>query len=201
MTRCYSDCVPIRHPHLPRRLPDLWLISDKRIDAHLERALARLPRHSGFIYRHYHLESSQRHARFRKLAREAARRGHVIVLSGTAREARQWGAAGAYGAPHRLAHGPAVLRLATAHSLRELRHANLGRADLVLLSPVFPTRSHPGAPSLGPVRFRLLAARSRVPVVALGGMNAHRARAIGARKWAAIQGLVKAPTSMFPIHS
>ena len=30
-------------------------------------------------------------------------------------------------------------------------------ADAVLLSPVFPTRSHPGAPVLGPVRFRLLA--------------------------------------------
>ncbi len=193
--------MPIRHPHLPRRLPDLWLVSDERIDAHLEHALARLPRGSGFIYRHYHLTPPQRRARFRKLVREAARRGHVVVLSGTAREARRWGAAGAYGAPDRLARGPAALRLATAHSLRELAQANLGRADMVLLSPVFPTRSHPDAPSLGPVRFRLMAARSRVPVTALGGMNAHRARAIGARKWAAIQGLAKAPTSMFPIHS
>ena len=193
--------MPIRHPHLSRRLPDLWLVSDERIDAHLERALARLPRGSGFIYRHYHLTPVQRRARFRKLAREAARRGHVVVLSGTAREARRWGAAGAYGAPDRLARGPAALRLATAHSLRELAQANLGRADMVLLSPVFPTRSHAGAPSLGPVRFRLMATRSRLPVTALGGMNAHRARAIGARKWAAIQSLAKAPTSMFPIHS
>jgi thiamine-phosphate pyrophosphorylase len=59
----------------------------------------------------------------------------------------------------------------------------------VLLSPVYPTRSHPGAATLGPVRFHLLAARSAVPVIALGGMNRHRARHLPSRKWAAIQGL------------
>jgi thiamine-phosphate pyrophosphorylase len=39
------------------------------------------------------------------------------------------------------------------------------------------------------VRWRALAARARVPVIALGGMNARRARALGCRYWAAIDGL------------
>lgn len=191
--------MPFRYP--PLALPDVWLVSDERIDRQLPEALARLPRGSGIIFRHYGLAKGERRARFKELDRIARRHGHCAVLSGTPREARRWGAAGAYGAPGRLAHGPAVLRLATAHSLKELARANLGRADVVLLSPVFPTRSHPEARTLGPVRFRLLAARSRIPVIALGGMNAHRARSLGVQKWAAIQALAKPPTGMFPIHS
>ncbi|WP_054946648.1 thiamine phosphate synthase [Novosphingobium sp. KN65.2] len=201
MGRCYSDCVPIRYPPLAMNLPDLWLISDERIDAQLPHALARLPRGSGFIFRHYRLPPARRRARFEQLARIARKHGHLVVLSGTPREARRWRAAGAYGAPQRLAGGPTGLRLATVHSLRELAQANRTRADAVLLSPVFPTRSHPGAPHLGLVRFRLMAARSCMPVIALGGMNAYRARSARIRKWAAIQGLAKSPTKSFPIHS
>jgi thiamine-phosphate pyrophosphorylase len=201
MARCYSDCVPFRHPPLPDALPDIWLVSDERIDAQLPAALARLPRGSGFIFRHYGLAPAERRARFRSLAAIARRFGHRVILSGTPQEALQWGADGVYGPPGRLTGGPAILRLATAHSLRELARANRSRADLVLLSPVFATRSHPGASVLGPVRFRLIARCARMPVVALGGMNAHRARAIDAGKWAAIQALAESPTKSFPIHS
>jgi thiamine-phosphate pyrophosphorylase len=66
--------------------------------------------------------------------------------------------------------------------------ARLG-ADAALLSPVFATRSHPGGATLGPVRFRLLARQAALPVIALGGMDARRARALRWRRWAAIDGL------------
>jgi thiamine-phosphate pyrophosphorylase len=49
-------------------------------------------------------------------------------------------------------------------------------ADFVFLSPVFPTRSHPGAAALGPIRFGLLARGTHVPVIALGGMDPRRAQ-------------------------
>lgn len=201
MARCYSDLVPIRHPPLPDNWPDIWLVSDARNDAVLERVLRRLPRGSGLIFRHYHLPDEARRARFKHLARLARRYGHTPVLSGSAQDARRWGAAGAYGAPTRLASGPKTLRLMTVHSLRELAQAHRARADAVLISPVFPTRSHPGASVLGPVRFRLLAARSQVPVIALGGMTPHRVRTLGVTKWAAIQGLTERPTGMFSLHS
>ena len=48
-------------------LPDLWLISDARNDDVLEDALLAMPRGSGFIYRHYHLEDSERFERFQAL--------------------------------------------------------------------------------------------------------------------------------------
>lgn len=178
-----------RHQLCRESLPDVWLISDARNDARLETALARLPRRSGLIFRHYHLDEPERRARFARLARFARARGHVLIWSGTVREARRLRAHGAYGPPARLSHGEAGLRLMTAHSLREIGMAARCRADAILLSPVFATRSHPGKTPLGPVRFRLLARRSRLPVIALGGMHRHRAARLGWKKWAAIDGI------------
>ncbi|MEZ5743557.1 MAG: thiamine phosphate synthase [Sphingomonadaceae bacterium] len=185
MARCYSDAMRKRQPSLPR----LWLISDKRNDAALEHALRRLPRGSGFIFRHYHLAPDRRRARFDALVRIARARGHLVILSGKPQEALGWGADGAYGPPTRLARGPATLRLVTAHSLREIRLAQTARADAILLSPVFPTRSHPGGKALGPVRFHLLARHAQVPVIALGGMTAKRVKRLKSARWAAIDGL------------
>ncbi len=59
----------------------------------------------------------------------------------------------------------------------------------MLLSPVFPTRSHPDARTLGPTRFRLLARRANMPVIALGGMDQRGADRLGWDRWAAIDGL------------
>jgi thiamine-phosphate pyrophosphorylase len=200
MARCYSACVRHRYPPL-HPIPNVWLISDARIDDRLEAALDRLPRGSGFVFRHYHLAPAERRRRYDRLVRRARRRGHRVVLSGTASEARRWGADGAYGAPQRLASGPALLRLVTVHSWRELGIAHRNRADALLISPVFATGSHPGAPSLGPLRFRQLARQARVPVIALGGMDARHARRIDAKRWAAIASLAQALTPPFPIHS
>jgi len=170
----------------PRQtLPALWLLSDARNDALLEEALRRLPRGSGLIFRHYHLPEPDRRARFARLARLCRQRGDWLVLAGTEQAARRWRAQASYGPPT-AAPG---LRLATAHSLREVGRANRTGAALVLLSPVFPTRSHPGALHLGPLRFQLLARRALCPVVALGGMDRRRARQLRGYGWAAIDGL------------
>jgi thiamine-phosphate pyrophosphorylase len=177
--------MPIRHPPLP----DIWLVSDARNDTRLEKVLKRLPRGSGLIFRHYHLARSERRRRWSRLARIARARGHVVALAWTVGGARQWRADAAYGPPQGLAQGPALMRLVTAHSLREIGMARRARAAAILLSPVFATRSHPGARVLGPVRFRLLAARANVRVIALGGMSRRRAAALAWKKWAAIDGI------------
>lgn len=172
-----------------RAFPDLWLLSDARNDAALEEALARLPRGSGFVYRHYHLPPEERVARWHDLARVARARGHVLVLADSAQTAREWGADGIYGPPLTLAPTRDLLTFATAHDLAEIGRANRMRADAVLLSPAFATRSHPGAPVLGPVRFRLLARHARMPVIALGGMTPASAYRLNWPRWAAIDGL------------
>jgi thiamine-phosphate pyrophosphorylase len=173
-----------------KTLPALWLISDARNDAGLERALAALPRGSGLIYRHYHLEPRERLVRFRALRRVTKVRGHVLVLADSALTAREWGADGIYGSPRALwPRRAGLLHLATAHDMAELGLAARLGADAALLSPVFPTATHPGGAVLGPVRFRLLAQQLRLPVIALGGMTAKQARALRWPRWAAIDGL------------
>jgi len=167
-------------------VPRLVLISDARNDAALERALARLPRGSALVFRHYHLAPARRRLRFAQLKRVA--RAHGIRIVG-ARVPRGWGADGVYGTAREVA-GRNGLRLATAHSLAEIGAAVRAQADAVLLSPVFPTRSHPGGAVLGPVRFGLIARQSPIPVIALGGMTCRRAAALHVWGWAAIDGLV-----------
>ncbi len=176
-------------PHA-KTLPALWLISDARNDAGLERALAKLPRGSGLIYRHYHLAGPDRLARFRALRRIARVRGHRIVLADSALTAREWGADGIYGAARSLwPRRAGLIHLATAHDMAELGLAARLGADAALLSPVFATRSHPGGRTLGAVRFRLLARQAALPVIALGGMTRGRAQSLRWTHWAAIDGL------------
>lgn len=181
-------------------LPRLWLLSDARNDAVLMQALRALPRGSGFVFRHYHLAPPARAARFRALLPLCRMRGLVALWAGSARSARRVGAAGCYGAPGMLARGPAVLRLAAAHSPRELAAAARTRADAVLLSPVFATRSHPGARTLGPLRFLLMARPAPLPTLALGGMTARTARRLPGSGWAAIDGLSH-KTRRIPVDS
>ncbi|MCB4823962.1 thiamine phosphate synthase [Roseicella aerolata] len=68
-----------------------------------------------------------------------------------------------------------LLLTAAAHGRAGLARARRIGADAVLLSPVFPTASHPGAPALGPWAWAALARRAGRPVVALGGLDGAKA--------------------------
>ena len=57
------------------------------------------------------------------------------------------------------------------HDEQEARAAREAGADLVFISPVFPTGSHPGAAALGAERAGRLAEMAGCPAVALGGMS------------------------------
>ncbi|MEW4449280.1 thiamine phosphate synthase [Qipengyuania sp. JC766] len=173
-----------------RPLPALWLLSDARNDAQLEAAVGRLPRGSAFVYRHYDLAPDERRRRFERLKALCRAADHAVILADSALTAREWGADGIYGAPLMLTpRRQGLLSIATAHDLAEIGQAHLIGADAIMLSPVFPTRSHPGADVLGPVRFRLLASRAAMPVIALGGMTPRSAMRLGCTRWAAIDGL------------
>lgn len=170
---------------IAKRVPRRVLLSDARNDAGLERALARLVPGDALVFRHYHLSGRERRRRFERLARLARLRG-VAVFG--ARVPSGWRVDGSYGSAREVS-GQGGVRLATAHSLQEIGAAVRAQADAILLSPVFPTRSHPGGKVLGPVRFLLLARQSPLPVIALGGMTRAHARQLPIPGWAAIDGL------------
>jgi thiamine-phosphate pyrophosphorylase len=62
-------------------------------------------------------------------------------------------------------------------------------AAILFVSPVFPTRSHPGAPPLGPMRAARIGRGLGLMVIGLGGMTARRwgrVRRLGFDGWAGI---------------
>ncbi|MGC6329956.1 thiamine phosphate synthase [Rhizorhabdus sp. FW153] len=166
-------------------LPHLWLMTDERLGERLFDAIDRLPRGSGVIFRHYSLPVAERRRLFDAVRRRTRRRGLVLLLAGDEHMALRWGADGAH---HRQPHAP---RFGTSpvHDRREIRAAERSGATALLLSPLYATRSHPGASGLGRMRFAALLRATRLPVIALGGMTARRgrhARLLGAQGWAAI---------------
>ncbi|WDD90792.1 thiamine phosphate synthase [Burkholderia sp. FERM BP-3421] len=87
---------------------------------------------------------------------------------------------------------PGRLVSAACHDEHQIRHAERIGVDLLTLSPVLPTATHPTAIPLGWARFRELAALTSIPVYALGGMSAETladARDAGAHGIAAIRAL------------
>lgn len=157
-------------------LPRLWLMTDERLGESLFPAIARLPRGSGIVFRHYSLSTRDRAALLRKVRQVARRYGHVVTIGGSTHDRRKGGIT------------------APVHSVPERIAAERAGAALLFVSSIFATRSHPDAKPLGPARFGLLIRGAKAPVIALGGMNAKRARSLrpfGIYGWAAIDGLTR----------
>jgi thiamine-phosphate pyrophosphorylase len=154
-------------------------MTDERIGDGLWAALRRLPRGSGVVFRHYATPAKERRALFRRVVRLARARGLVVVRAG---ERAGVGEDGVHGR----AHGQG-LRTAPAHDRREAMTAVRRGAAVLFVSPVFATRSHPGAEALGPRKARRIAQGLPVVAIALGGMDARRFRKLPTFDgWAAI---------------
>lgn len=188
-----------RHPLARKRdprLPDVWLFSDERSVVDIAELAATLPPGSGIVLRHDDLAPGARWRLFRRLARIARTRGLLLLLAGTPMRAKRWGADGVHlrqPLAHRAAEAQRLGLLVTmpVHDGREAHAARRARADAVFVSPLHPTRSHPGAPALGRAAWLRLARLAGTKAIALGGMTPARARALrraGAHHagWAAI---------------
>jgi thiamine-phosphate pyrophosphorylase len=165
-------------------VPRTWLMTDERQGEGLWLALERVPVGGGVVLRHYSLTAEARRALFRAVRRVARRRGLTLLLAGDASTARCWGADGWHGRGR-----GAGFHSAPVHDPGELRAAERSGASLLFVSPVYPTRSHPGAPHLGEAGLAALARHASVPVIALGGVtapDAARLRLLGAYGWAGI---------------
>ena len=171
-----------RHP-----FPRIWLMTDPRFGDGLLTAIRCLPFGSGVIFRHYELPGRERRALFRKIRRICRQRGHLLVLAGNDRQAVRWNADGFH---QRSSGRSALLHTAPVHDLRELATAKRHRADIVLISPLFATNSHPKQRPLGKFRFNSLAALARpANVIALGGVTYRNASGLNPHVvygWAAV---------------
>ena len=162
-------------------LPRLWLMTDERLEPGLRAAVRRLPRGSGVVFRHHATPMSGRRARWAAVRRIARARRLILIRAGPIPLP---GEAGAHNATNTRG-----LKTGSAHDRPEAIRRHRAGCDLVFVSPIFPTRSHPGARTLGPVRAAGIARGLPVSPIALGGMNARRFRRLkplGFDGWAAI---------------
>ena len=149
-----------RHPGPP----SIWLITDERLGPDLLKRIRRLPAGTGVLVRHHDVPPRQRRAVLRQIRVIARSHGLTVVDEAGGKVAR-------------------------VHSARELRQALPMEPDLLFLSPIFPTRTHPGWAPLGRMRAASLVRLARRPVLALGGMDRRRyarVKALGFRGWGGI---------------
>ncbi|MET4897324.1 thiamine phosphate synthase [Sphingomonadaceae bacterium jetA1] len=160
-----------------------WLMTDERLGDGLWAALRRLPPGSGVVFRHHATPPAARRAIHRRVRRIAQARRLVLLVAGG-------GLAG------KGVHGDEVhkdgrmrgLHSWPAHDRCEAMAGWKRDADLLFVSPLYPTRSHPGAPSIGPAAAARIGRGLNLPMIALGGMDARRFRRLRGRfhGWAAI---------------
>lgn len=169
--------------------PTLVLITDSvRLPDPLP-AIARLPAGSAVILRHYDIQGRARLAR--RIGYLVRRRRLLLLVAGDWRLAAAIGADGVHLPEFMARHDvlapllgwrrrQGALLTVACHSPAALARARALKADAALLSPVFPTPSHPHAPGLGPLRFALWRQRAGLPVLALGGVTARSIRRLPA---------------------
>jgi thiamine-phosphate pyrophosphorylase len=148
--------------------------------------VSRLPRGlAGVVLRHD--GQPNRAALGHDLARICRARRLILVVAGDVRLA----AALRAGVHLRGGRRPGPLRIkgfvtSSAHAPADLRRAHQAGAMLAFLSPVFATASHPGAGSLGVVRWSKLARGRPIAVGALGGIDGETVGAFPRRRLPAI---------------
>jgi thiamine-phosphate pyrophosphorylase len=157
-------------------LPTLWFMTDPGRTPEPSALAFALPRGAAVIYRAFGARDQLERAR--ELRRLTRARGLTLLIGADWRLAAAVGADGVH-LPQRLMglapwlrrKRPGWLVTAAAHDQAAIVAGGRTRLDALIVSPVFPSRSPSAGRPLGVVRFAGQVRASRVPIIALGGVN------------------------------
>jgi len=166
-----------RRHNTPSALPQFYLFSDTERLPDPGPLLSRLPKGACVVLRQTDRQSLINLARL--IVPQARKLGLKVIIAGDIRLALQTGADGVHLSEHLTRRGRPRLKskksgffvTSAAHGRLALWRAQHAGADLIFLSPVFATKSHPKAHGLGVLRFAVLARSCPIPVIALGGIT------------------------------
>lgn len=169
-------------------------MTDPKRTPNPERIVEKLPPGSGVIYRHY--GATDRFDVGARLAAICRRRRLTLLVSADPKLAQRIRADGVHW-PEAMLRGmrlrhPHWVETTSAHSPRAIAMAQQSGMDAAILSAVFASASPSAGAPMGPLRFRMIARTSRLPVYALGGVthrNATRAMTHAAG-WASIEAVM-----------
>jgi thiamine-phosphate pyrophosphorylase len=162
------------------KLPPLWLFTDFVRAPNPLPAISALPAGLfGIVFRH---DSAPNRTELAAAVVKLCRARRIpLVIAGDARLA----AALKAGVHLRAGLWPGYARVrglvtSSAHGGAEMRRARKAGANIVFLSPAFPTASHQGAPALGAARWARLSAGHCHALGGVTGENIRRLPALGA---------------------
>ena len=155
----------------------LILMTDDGIDADWVTSARQLPAGSAVIVRHR--DARHRERLVRALIATCRPQRIRVIVADDVKLAMRTGADGVHLPERRMAQARGVgaarsrwIITTSAHGCAGLARAQRLPIDVVLVSPFMPTRSHPGASVLGAVGLASLVSGCRIPVFALGGIDA-----------------------------
>jgi len=157
----------------------LAFLTDRIRALHPEIIARAMPKGTAIILRDY--DWPERKALARRLKAICQRRGLYLLIAADLDLAEAVNADGVHFPSWFKARRtiPASMIMTVAcHNEQDLTQAGECGADLALLSPVYPTASHPGAHTLGPAKFKALSLSAHIPVMALGGVHEENAAAL-----------------------
>ncbi|HXQ13528.1 MAG TPA: thiamine phosphate synthase [Caulobacteraceae bacterium] len=181
-----------------KALPRLFFLTDPARTPDPEAVIRRLPRGAGVVYRAF--GDPRAVVDGRRLVKAARRRGLLLLAGADANLAARIGADGVH-LPQRMAMKARGLKrshrtwiiTAAAHSGAAIATARRNGADAVFVSPVFESASPSAGRPIGSLRFAALTGQARMPVFALGGLNANTTRRLAggrAAGFAAVEALL-----------
>ena len=151
-------------------VPSLWYFTDEDKTKDIINILHRLPTYSGIVLRNYC--SKDRKTIIKNVLRLAKRKNFMVLM---ASHPRVHGNINGLHLPKweykcRRNTKEQIISV-SAHSLKDKRKIINTKADIIFVSSIFHTNSHPKRKHLGIIRFGLLARSLARPVIALGGIN------------------------------
>ena len=149
-------------------LPNLWLFTDSHKTLKPVGLSKRLPIKSGVVIRHY--KSKNKKIIIKNILHIKKRRMLTVLISGKYKRglnidgnhSPQWASP---------VNNDNKITSMSFHHARNLRKSINLKADIIFISPVFPSTSHKNKQCLGVIKLGLMARLFKKHVIALGGIN------------------------------
>ena len=166
----YNKKKSLHKIYTKSKIPHLWLFTDDIKTQNLQKFLAKIPQNSGIVIRNY--LSEDRLKIIESIRRNSKRKNLTLLIGEKSNRIRDISGLHLpkWHYQKRKINKKQILSI-SAHGIIDKRRIINSKADLIFLSPIFRTSSHPNSRPLGTIKFGLIARQFSKPVIALGGIN------------------------------
>lgn len=172
-------------------LPPMIFITDHNKITNINNVINNLPKNSMVIIRDYNIDNRENYAF--SIANICRKCGIKFLVAGDVKLARKIGADGVHLPEYMISEAEKINDMqfisVSCHNIDAIKNVGKYRVNAILLSPVFPTTTHPNTNIINLDMFKIMAEDSQIPVYALGGINEKNIKNLVGIKIAGIAGI------------